>query len=188
MLLTMGIALIISEMGVILWGGYPRVMAQPPSLAGVTRLGSFTSPLTGCLSLLRSGVPLSLGPLKNKSRRYVRACVDDEEKWFEGMGVNCTPPIYIYVWIYLLAGRTGVLLGLPSRSLSGAEFDILFFVIGRRSSGWIGKPRGALIASLFIGILDSLGKGYYPELAHFTLSAPMLIVLAVKPTGLLGKG
>lgn len=53
--------------------------------------------------------------------------------------------------------------------------------------GGLGSLRGALIASLFIGILDSVGKGLFPELAHFTLFAPMIIVLAVRPTGLMGK-
>ena len=190
MLLTMGIALIISEMGVILWGGYPRVMAQPPSLAGATRLGSFTFPTYRLFIIAAgAGVALFLWGLLEKTRvgAYVRACVDDEEM-ARSMGVN-VPRLFTFMFGFtcLLAGLGGAIGAAFLGAYQGAEFDILFLSLVVVVLGGLGSLRGALIASLFIGILDSLGKGYYPELAHFTLSAPMLIVLAVKPTGLLGK-
>jgi branched-chain amino acid transport system permease protein len=36
-------------------------------------------------------------------------------------------------------------------------------------------------------VADSLGKAIFPELAYFTIFAPMIAVLAVKPQGLLGR-
>ena len=53
--------------------------------------------------------------------------------------------------------------------------------------GGLGSLEGALLGSLFVGVVDSLGRALFPELSYFSLFAPMAIVLAVKPTGLLGR-
>jgi branched-chain amino acid transport system permease protein len=48
--------------------------------------------------------------------------------------------------------------------------------------------KGALIGSIVVGLIDNFGKALVPELSYFTLFAPMVIVLAVKPSGLYGRG
>jgi branched-chain amino acid transport system permease protein len=53
--------------------------------------------------------------------------------------------------------------------------------------GGLGSIPGAFVAALLIGVIDSVGKSLFPELAHFTLFAPLIILLAIKPTGLFGK-
>ena len=53
--------------------------------------------------------------------------------------------------------------------------------------GGLGSIKGAAVASILLGLIDSFGKALVPELAYFTLYAPMIIVLAIKPTGLFGK-
>ena len=53
--------------------------------------------------------------------------------------------------------------------------------------GGLGSIPGAFVAALLIGIIDSVGKTLFPELAHFTLFAPLIILLAFRPTGLFGK-
>jgi branched-chain amino acid transport system permease protein len=45
-----------------------------------------------------------------------------------------------------------------------------------------------LVVSLVVGLIDNFGKALFPELSYFTLFAPMAVVLAVRPTGLFGKG
>jgi len=47
--------------------------------------------------------------------------------------------------------------------------------------------KGALIGSVIVGLIDNFGKALVPELSYFTLFAPMVIMLAVKPTGLYGR-
>ena len=41
--------------------------------------------------------------------------------------------------------------------------------------------------SIIVGLIDNFGKALVPELSYFTLFAPMVIVLAIKPTGLYGR-
>jgi hypothetical protein len=38
-----------------------------------------------------------------------------------------------------------------------------------------------------VGILDSVGKSLFPDLSYFTLFAPMILILLVRPTGLRGR-
>jgi len=51
----------------------------------------------------------------------------------------------------------------------------------------MGSLRGAVAGSIIVGLIDNFGKAFVPELSYFTLFAPMVIVLAVKPTGLYGR-
>ena len=45
----------------------------------------------------------------------------------------------------------------------------------------------ALVGSVVVGLIDNFGKALVPELSYFTLFAPMVIVLALRPTGLYGR-
>ena len=53
--------------------------------------------------------------------------------------------------------------------------------------GGMGSLRGALAGSLIVGLVDNFGQALFPELAYFTLYAPMVIIVAVRPTGLFGR-
>src|SRR5207249_4280364 len=52
--------------------------------------------------------------------------------------------------------------------------------------GGLGSLKGAFVGGLVVGLLDNFGKALFPELALFTVFAPMAVILAVRPTGLFG--
>jgi branched-chain amino acid transport system permease protein len=52
--------------------------------------------------------------------------------------------------------------------------------------GGMGSLWGAFVGALLIGLIDSFGKSLLPELSIFTIFAAMVIVLAIKPSGLFG--
>jgi branched-chain amino acid transport system permease protein len=85
----------------------------------------------------------------------------------------------------------------------GENILILAFVI--TVIGGIGSVRGAFVAAIFVGVVDTLGRAYLPDLLRAVLSseaaataAPalssmliyllMAIVLVVKPEGLFSAG
>ena len=189
-LVTMGVTLIIAEFGVIWWGGYPRTVERPGCLAGTTQLGGVTFPTYRLFMLAAAiviGVVLWILLERTRVGALVRASVDDEEM-ARGMGVN-VGRLY-----FLVFGTTGILAGLAGAigapflgAFQGAQFDVLLLALLVSVIGGLGSIPGAFIAALLIGILDSVGKSLFPELAHFTLFAPLLIILAVRPTGLFGK-
>ena len=49
------------------------------------------------------------------------------------------------------------------------------------------RSTAAAIGALVVGLADNFGKALFPEISYFTLYAPMALILAVKPTGLLGR-
>jgi branched-chain amino acid transport system permease protein len=53
--------------------------------------------------------------------------------------------------------------------------------------GGLGSMRGAFVGSLVVGLLDTFGRALFPELAMFTIFAPMAIILALRPRGLFGR-
>jgi branched-chain amino acid transport system permease protein len=69
----------------------------------------------------------------------------------------------------------------------GADFEILLLTLIVIIVGGVGSLKGALIGSLLIGLIDNFGKVFFPELARFTIYAPMVIILALKPSGLFGS-
>ena len=69
----------------------------------------------------------------------------------------------------------------------GAEFDVLLYALVIVVLGGLGSVAGAAVASVVVGILDSVGKSLSPDLSYFTLFAPMILILLVRPTGLWGR-
>jgi branched-chain amino acid transport system permease protein len=189
-LVTMGVTLIIAEFGVIWWGGFPRTLERPGFLAGTVDLGVVSSPTYRLFMLATAilvGVLLWLLLERTRLGALVRASVDDEEM-ARGMCVN-VGRLYLFVF-----GITGILAGLAGGvgapflgAFQGAQFEVLLLALLVAVVGGVGSIEGAFVAGLLVGIIDSVGKSLFPELAHFTLFAPLIIVLAVRPTGLFGK-
>ena len=104
----------------------------------------------------------------------------------------------------ILAMSLDVLLGytgLPSLG-HAAYFGVAAYAVGILSTerqagfgtcfvvvivGGLGSLPGAMVGSLMVGLLDNFGKALFPELSYFTLFAPMVAMLAIKPTGLYGR-
>lgn len=189
-LVTMGVTLIVSEFGVIWWGGFPRTVERPSFLAGAVHLGVVSFPSYRLFMLAAAivvGVLLWILLERTRVGALVRASVDDEEM-ARGMGVD-VGRLYFFVF-----GITGVLAGLAGAigapflgAFQGAQFEVLLLALLVSVVGGLGSITGAFVAALLIGIIDSVGKSLFPDLAHFTLFAPLLIILAVRPTGLFGK-
>ena len=98
-------------------------------------------------------------------------------------------------WIHALVFAAGVALavfaGMIAAPVSsvfpgmGNQVLIVCFVIV--VIGGIGSLKGALIASLLIGFVDTFGKVLLPELAGVAVYLLMAIVLLFRPTGLYGR-
>ncbi len=83
-----------------------------------------------------------------------------------------------------LAGFLGApILGAdPDMSMSILLLAMIVVVIGG-----LGSVHGALFGSLIIGVIDTFGNAYFPDFAMFTAYLIFIVVLIVRPTGLLGR-
>jgi branched-chain amino acid transport system permease protein len=51
----------------------------------------------------------------------------------------------------------------------------------------LGSLRGAFLAAILVGLLDTAGRTLFPQFSLFAIFAPMAVVLILRPSGLLGR-
>ncbi len=190
-LLTMGLAYVIQQSSLIFWGGEPMVMATPEWLRGAAKMGVVYYPKYRLFVIVVAAlVALALWLLLAKSRigAHVRACVDDEEM-ARAMKINTRRLFFVmFGFAALLAGFGGAISAPYVGAYPGLDFEILPLALVVVIIGGLGSLGGAVLGSLFVGVVDALGKAMFPELSYFTLFVPMIIILAIRPTGLFGRG
>jgi branched-chain amino acid transport system permease protein len=190
MLVTYGLILIIGEGSLMLWGGWPFMVPKPAFLATSIHMGDFVFPAYRLL-LIAAGVIIAalLWFLLEKTKwgAILRAGRDDAEM-AEGIGLN-TPLIWVLLFGLgaLLGGIAGALGGPLMGAYPGADWEVLMPVFVVIVIGGMGSLKGAFVASIFLGLLDNIGRSLFPELAMFLIFLPMAIILVVKPTGLFGR-
>jgi branched-chain amino acid transport system permease protein len=117
----------------------------------------------------------------------VRATVDDAEM-ARGIGIDTSRvSMSVFALGAFLAALGGVIGGAFVGVYPGLDFEILPLSFAVVIIGGLGSLRGAVVGSLIVGLMDNFGKALFPEVAYFTLYAPMAIILALRPTGLFGR-
>jgi branched-chain amino acid transport system permease protein len=190
-LLTFGLILVFEELRSLIVGDDVHGVAIPALLDG-------SVPLTDTLSypfyrLFISAVCLVLAALmyvgiqKTRVGMMIRAGASNPEMT-EALGINIR-------WVHALVFAAGVALaafaGLIAAPISsvypgmGNQVLIICFVVV--VIGGIGSLKGALVAALLIGFVDTFGKILVPEFAGVAVYLLMAIVLLVRPAGLFGK-
>jgi len=85
-----------------------------------------------------------------------------------------------------LAALAGVIGGPIVGLYRDVDFEILMLAVIVVVVGGLGSLRGTFFSSLLVGVIDSLGKVYFPNFALVTMFIVMAIVLMVRPSGLFG--
>jgi len=189
-LITFGFLFIFSDLATVVWGGDPQSMPKPEIFSGSMQLGSFYYP-TYRLFIIGFGAAVAalLWWLQDGTRigAMVRASVDDEEV-ARALGVNVSLLFsLIFALGAFLAALGGVMGGPIVGMYPGADFEVLLLGFVVVIIGGLGSLKGALVGGLIVGLLDNFGKVFFPELALFTIFAPMALILAVRPSGLFGR-
>jgi branched-chain amino acid transport system permease protein len=190
LLVTFGIAFILEDVVMILWGSEPLKIEIPAILAGSLSMFGDTYPTYRLFILVVSllvFVFLSLILTKTRAGIIVRAAVDNKEM-VGALGFN-VPLIFLLLfgvgaW---LAGLAGVIGGpyLMTHPGMGAVILVDLFVVV--VLGGLGSIRGALLAAILIGEIQSFGVLFLPQFALFFQYLLLAAVLILKPEGLLGE-
>jgi branched-chain amino acid transport system permease protein len=189
-LLTVGIALIIADGCLAVFGGNPRSIPIPTPLAGSVRLGSYAYPayrLFVVALAVTVGVALYLVQHRTRLGALIRAGVDDREI-AGAMGID-VPRVFTAMFVFggALAGLAGVVAAGLLTLRPGADTDILLFALVVVVIGGLGSLQGAAVGSALIGLVDAFSKVWVPELSYFAVFAPMAIILMFRPAGLFAR-
>lgn len=187
-LLTFGLIYIFEEARSLLWGDDVHAVQMPEVL-------NWSIPLTDNLSypayrLFMSGLcillAIGLYLLISKTRlgMKIRAGAFNRDMT-EAMGVNI-PLIYAVVFalgvgLAAIAGMIAAPISSVYPGMGGSVLIMCFVVV---VIGGIGSVRGALIAALLVGFVDTFGKVLIPQLAGMLVYMLMAAVLLYKPEGL----
>jgi len=190
LLLTFGIAFIISELVKWVWGTAPLPMEVKGFLDGNVNLFGVIYPTYRLFVLFCSiliGLLMTVLLLKTRIGITVRSAVDDSEM-VNALGVN-TPRVFMFVFALgaALSGLAGVISGPLLSTNTGMATAILVDAFVVIVIGGFGSLMGAVVASLMIGQLQSFGALLFPKFSLALIYLLMAIVLIVKPSGLFGE-
>lgn len=192
LLATLGLVYVIDDVSLAIWGGNPLNINLPGVLGESSHLPfhNIVYP-NGRFFIL--GVALVVGVLLYLLLRYsrigaiIRAGVDDREM-VNALGINVRRVFTgVFVLGAALAGFAGVL-GVPVLGLyTGGDTNILLFALAVVVVGGLGSYEGAIIGSLIIGLIDTYGTAYFPAVSYTVLFIPLVVILLVRPQGILGR-
>jgi branched-subunit amino acid ABC-type transport system permease component len=188
LLFTFALMLILGDLTKIVWGADYRSIMAPPFLQGSVSI--FDSPFPKYnLFLLIVGPIVAIGlwlfSTKTKVGKVARAAAVDREM-VGAIGINVS---WIFAFAFVLgcflAGLGGALVS-PTISVTlGMDHDIIIEAFLIVTIGGLGNMWGAMVGSLIFGITQSFGVLFWPQFAIVFPYAAVVIVLTLKPTGML---
>jgi branched-chain amino acid transport system permease protein len=189
-LVTLGVAFIIADLCLVVWGGDPIPIPTPPGLQQPLRVAGFVFPayrlVVVAIAVL---VGLSLYFLMERTRlgAMIRAGVDDMEM-ARAVGI---PVSRLFTTVFCLgaalAGAGGVIGGPIMSAYPGLDADMLPLALIVVILGGVGSLIGAFVGSFITGFVYTFGVALLPDLAYVILFLPMILVIAFRPRGLFGK-
>lgn len=190
---AIGMSYLLQNIALLVWGANPKSF---PSVVGLGSISLFDGrmiissetlvTIAACIVIM---VALTLFTSKTKMGKAMRV-VSEDKGAAELMGINVNLTISITFAIgSALAAVAGVLLCSAYPTLqptTGSMPGIKAFTAA--VFGGIGSIPGAMLGGILLGVIEILGKAYVSmELGDAFVFAVLIVVLLVKPTGLLGK-
>lgn len=190
LLLTFGMAYILEEAVKMIWGNEPLLVVLPKILQGSVPLFGVEYPVYRLFILAVSFLVFALMFLvlfKTRAGIIVRAAVANKEM-VDALGFN-VPLVFLLLfgmgaWLAGVAGVIGGPYLITNPAMATTIIIDLFVVV---VVGGLGSVEGALIASLLIGQLQSIGILFLPQFAIVFEFLLMALVLIFRPHGLMGE-
>jgi len=191
-LISLSVAIIIGDLVLVIWGGYPRTIEIPAVLSGI-----WTIPVIDLVYPIFRIFMLGLAILiivalwfflkKTNLGITIRAGVDNFEM-VSALGINVRRLFTIVFCLSgFLAGVAGVLGGTFMMLVVGEDWRILTLTLIVIIIGGMGSLGGTIVGALITGLIYSFATAYIPEFSLFILFLPVAIILSIRPHGLFGK-
>lgn len=191
LILTYGISVLLDGLTKYFWGVQPRFISTPAFLSQTVHLGFIPYPFYRFFILIitvlvMAGLMFLLG--KTKLGITMRAAGNIPEM-VSVLGINMN---LVHVFVFglgcALAGIGGVISGplLTVYPMMGSEMLLSCFVV--LVIGGLGSLKGAAIAALLVGTVQTLGYIFITDYAMVVVYVMMAVILSLMPRGILGEG
>ena len=189
---AIGMSYLLQNLALMIWGANPKSFPGTFINSFTLHLGRLTISSATLITILANVVimiALTLFTSRTKIGKAMR-CVSEDRGAAQLMGINVNRTISITFAIgSALAAVAGVLLCSSYPILqptTGSMPGIKAFTAA--VFGGIGSIPGAMLGGILLGVIEIFGKAYISTaLGDAIVFAVLIIVLLVKPTGLLGK-
>lgn len=188
---AIGVSYFLQNMALLIWGStsksFPSVVSFPKIQIGSLSISGETTVTILVAALVMVGLTTFIN--KTKMGRAMQAVAEDKGA-AQLMGINVDVTISITFAI-------GSALAAIAGALWCSAYPLLMPTVGTMPGikafvaavfGGIGSIPGAMVGGILLGIIESLSKAYIStQLSDAVVFSVLIIVLLVKPTGLLGK-
>lgn len=190
LLFTFALSMVIEQSLRMVFGASPLPFSTPPFAHGMVVVGDFFYPVyrIGMLGVAITAVA-GTWVLLNKTAfgKIVKAGINDPDT-VRAMGISLNPIMTAVCGLGIgLAGLSGVLLApitgvQPAMGQEILTAAFVVVVIGGLGSFW-----GVVLAAMLVGTLRGLTAYFYPPASEASLYLLMLLILVLRPRGLLGE-
>lgn len=188
--LTIGLSYAFANIVLWIWGPFAQMGKTPESLSSAIPIGDVTFPIYR-LFIIGIGVVVLVGLWWMQDRTRVGAIIRsgmDNKEMTLSLGINyARVSTLVFIFGTMLAGAAGIL-GAPiigaNPNMGDGLLLLAFMVVVVGGTGYI---QGTMLGALIIGLADTFGKAYIPTAALFTSYAIFIIMLLIRPNGILGR-
>jgi len=188
LLFTFALVLILGDLTKMTWGADYRSLVAPPLFQGSVSIFDTAFPKYNLFMLVIGplvAVALFLFSNRTKIGKIARAAAVDREM-VGAIGINVS---WVFAFAFVLgcflAGLGGALVA-PTVSITlGMDHTIIIEAFLIVIIGGLGNIWGAMVGSLIFGISQSLGVLFWPQFAIVFPYLTVVVILTLKPTGLL---
>ena len=191
-LASIALSIVLADLMLWTWGGITYQVTLPDELAGGQRLpllgvGYASIRLVLMAFALAVGLALWFLIARTKLGAIIRAGVDDREM-LRALGFDVAR-IFVIVFALggLLAGMAGVVAASALSIAPGTDLQFLLSSLVVVIVGGMGSVGGAALGALLIGLAEQYGLAYAPTYGVVFTFAIMVVVLAIRPQGILGR-
>lgn len=189
-LLTIGFVYVLMNLVQWVWGPLPQSSFVPETWSHSIPVANLKIPLFRLVTIavgMVAAVGLWFFQARTRIGAIIRAGMDNQEMT-RGLGISL-PIIFTGVFGFgaFVAGCCGLFGGQSLGISLDIGWDVLLLSMMVVVIGGTGSTQGALAGGLLIGLAETYGKVFFPDVAYFTMYALLIVVLIVRPSGLLGR-
>jgi branched-chain amino acid transport system permease protein len=190
LILTFSILLILDDLMKMIWGTNAVFVSEPSTLLGEISVGGIPYPIYNFVLI---GLCLILGLLllfiihRTRFGKFMVSVINDREM-SSAMGINVNR-IYTLAFTIgvLCAALGGAFIAPTTASVPGLALNVVSLSFAVIAIGGMGSIEGAALGALIVGLTRSLCIHLIPELELVSIYLIMVIILSVRPRGLLGE-